>query len=113
PFSSLMPRGAHNFATSAPKLSGSGQTVAVALIAISDDLRGFPNWGAHGRSGPFGCKRKVEECLAIADAMIDPGHKDSMFVLAEWWMRLAQHDRVVGHILDAISPEGDELNRSA
>jgi len=60
-----------------------------------------------------GCRRKAEECLAIPDEMIDLEHKASMFRLAEWWMRLAQRDRMVGHIPDAISPEADELNGSA
>ena len=60
-----------------------------------------------------GCQRKAEECLSIADEMIEPRHKAAMFRLAEWWMRLAQRDRMVGHIPDAISPEADELNGSA
>jgi len=96
-------------------LSGGGQTVAVALIAKSDDLRGFPDLGVlvgEAYLSATACQRKAEECLLLADEMIDPGHKAAMFRLAEWWMRLAQHDRMVGHILDAISPEPDELTRS-
>jgi hypothetical protein len=51
------------------------------------------------------CHQRAEECLVLAERMTDPFHKASMLVLAEWWMRLAQHDRIVGHILYVIDAE--------
>ena len=34
-----------------------------------------------------------------------------MLRFAEWWMRLALHDRMIGYIFDSLEPEN--LNRAA
>ena len=80
----------------------------VALHRASDLLIGSV-WGPlvdEAYLSATACQRRAEECLAMADRMTDPAQKAAMLRFAEWWMRL-------GHILDAISPEVDELNRSA
>jgi hypothetical protein len=51
------------------------------------------------------CQRKADECLAMADWMTDPAQKAAMLRFAEWWMRLAQHDRIIGRIFDTLEPE--------
>ena len=43
--------------------------------------------------------------------MTDLGHKAAMLRFAEWWMRLALHDRMIGYIFDSLEPEN--LNRAA
>ena len=51
------------------------------------------------------CQRRADECLAMADRMTDPAQKAAMLRFAEWWMRLAQHDRMIGHIFNSLEPE--------
>jgi hypothetical protein len=44
----------------------------------------------------------------MADRMNDPAQKAAMLRLAEWWVRLAQHDRIIGHIFDTLEPENQK-----
>ena len=37
------------------------------------------------------CKRKAEECLALAEKSTDPMRKQAMLRFAEWWTRLSNY----------------------
>jgi hypothetical protein len=42
------------------------------------------------------CWQKANECIELAGRMKDPDHIRAMLLFAEWWMRLAQYDPIVG-----------------
>ncbi len=43
------------------------------------------------RMSPEACRRKAEDCLALAEKAADPKHKAAWLKFADWWIRLAEY----------------------